>query len=354
MRHFPMLLLSWLLLWLPPGGALPLTQDHSPAFLGPSGGHSSLDVSRFRELRKRYEHLQARLLLNQTQEDWNADPIPVDHVRILTPKLRLGPDGHLRLHALRADLTEGLPAGSRLRQALLRLSPQAPGSWDLTRQLQRQLRLGGPAAPALSLRLPRRGGPVARGAARGTAPARAALAAPRRQGAPRRACARPGRVPARGGALLPPAEPARVDRRPGLGRLGGGAARAGRAHVRRRLPGPVPVGEQARGGTGAAARPEARRRACAVLRARRLRARGAAAPGRRRPRGAHALRRPRGRRLPLPVSGSASAPRGPCLSKGLAGPGSPFLTSAVHSLLPKRLYLCLYLLLIYWGDLPGD
>ncbi|XP_023481260.1 growth/differentiation factor 15 [Equus przewalskii] len=159
MRHFPMLLLSWLLLWLPPGGALPLTQDHSPAFLGPSGGHSSLDVSRFRELRERYEHLQARLLLNQTQEDWNADPIPVDHVRMLTPKLRLGPDGHLRLHALRADLTEGLPAGSRLRQALLRLSPQAPGSWDLTRQLQRQLRLGGPAAPALSLRLPRRGGP---------------------------------------------------------------------------------------------------------------------------------------------------------------------------------------------------
>lgn len=86
MRHFPMLLLSWLLLWLPPGGALPLTQDHSPAFLGPSGGHSSLDVSRFRELRERYEHLQARLLLNQTQEDWNADPIPVDHVRMLTPK----------------------------------------------------------------------------------------------------------------------------------------------------------------------------------------------------------------------------------------------------------------------------
>lgn len=75
------------------------------------------------------------------------------------PTVRLGPDGHLRLHALRADLTEGLPAGSRLRQALLRLSPQAPGSWDLTRQLQRQLRLGGPAAPALSLRLPRRGGP---------------------------------------------------------------------------------------------------------------------------------------------------------------------------------------------------
>lgn len=51
---------------------------------------------------------------------------------------------------------------------------------------------------------------------------------------------------------------------------------------------------------------------------------------------------------------AADAPRGPCLSKGLAGPGSPFLTSAVHSLLPKRLYLCLYLLLIYWGDLPGD
>ncbi|XP_004423100.1 PREDICTED: growth/differentiation factor 15 [Ceratotherium simum simum] len=147
----PLLLLLW---WPPPGGALPPAREHSPAFPGPSDVHSSPDVSRVRELRTRYEHLQTRLLLNQTWEDSNPDLITAAQVRILTPKLRLGPDGHLRLRILRANLTEGLPAGSRLHQALLRLSPRAPRSWDVTQQLQRQLSLGASRAPALRLRLP--------------------------------------------------------------------------------------------------------------------------------------------------------------------------------------------------------
>ncbi|KAF5910519.1 hypothetical protein HPG69_010825 [Diceros bicornis minor] len=147
----PLLLLLW---WPPPGGALPPAREHSPAFPGPSDMHSSPDVSRVRELRTRYEHLQTRLLLNQTWEDSNPDLITAAQVRILTPKLRLGPDGHLRLRILRANLTEGLPAGSRLHQALLRLSPRAPRSWDVTQQLQRQLSLGAFRAPALRLRLP--------------------------------------------------------------------------------------------------------------------------------------------------------------------------------------------------------
>lgn len=38
---------------------------------------------------------------------------------------------------------------------------------------------------------------------------------------------------------------------------------------------------------------------------------------------------------------------------GLWHLNTPFLTIAVCSLPPKPLYLCLYLLLIYWADLPG-
>ncbi|XP_010993433.1 growth/differentiation factor 15 [Camelus dromedarius] len=148
-----MLLMLLMLSWLPSGGALSLAQDQLPALPGPSNVHSSLDISRFRELQKRYEDFLTRLRANQTWEDWNPDLITAPQVQILTPKLRLGPGGHLHLSIPRVDLTEGLLASSRLHRALLRLSPTARSSWDVTRSLQRQLSLEGSRAPVIRLRL---------------------------------------------------------------------------------------------------------------------------------------------------------------------------------------------------------
>ncbi|XP_034853411.1 growth/differentiation factor 15 [Mirounga angustirostris] len=152
-RGSPMLLMLLTFSWLPSGGALSLAQEHLPVFSGPSDAHSSTDVSRVQEFRKRYEHLQTRLRLNQSWSDSNPDLVRAAQVRILTPKLRLGPGGHLHLRIARADLTEGLPVSSRLHRALLKLSPTEPSSWDVTRPLQRQLGLGGSRAPTLRLRL---------------------------------------------------------------------------------------------------------------------------------------------------------------------------------------------------------
>ncbi|XP_059552177.1 growth/differentiation factor 15 [Myotis daubentonii] len=151
-----MLLMLLTLSWLPSGGALSLAQEHLPVFPGPSHAHSSPDISRFQELRKRYEDLLTRLRANQTWEDSNPDLIPASHVQILTPKLRLGPGGHLHLHLgiPRANLTKGLPAASRLHRALLRLSPTESGSWDVTRPLQRQIGFGVSREPALRLHWP--------------------------------------------------------------------------------------------------------------------------------------------------------------------------------------------------------
>ncbi|KAI5193261.1 growth/differentiation factor 15 [Manis pentadactyla] len=149
----PTLLQLLLFSWLPSGGAPSPAQEHLQAFPGPSEIHSSPDVSRFRELRKRYEDLQTRLWLTQGWEDSNPDLIPTAQVRILAPKLRLGPGDHVHLRIPWANMTEGLPAASRLQRALLRLSPTDPSSWDVTRLLQRQLSHGGSRAPALRLRL---------------------------------------------------------------------------------------------------------------------------------------------------------------------------------------------------------
>ena len=80
-----MLLMLLMFSWLPSGGALSLAQEHLSAFPGPANVHSSPDVSRFRELRKRYEDLLTRLRANQTREDSNPDLIPPE-VRIVTPK----------------------------------------------------------------------------------------------------------------------------------------------------------------------------------------------------------------------------------------------------------------------------
>ncbi|XP_015413196.1 PREDICTED: growth/differentiation factor 15 [Myotis davidii] len=148
-----MLLMLLTLSWLPWGGALSLAQEHLPVFPGPSHAHSGPNISRIQELRKRYEDLLTRLRANQTWEDSNPDLIPASHVQILTPKLRLGPGGHLHLHLgiPWANLTKGLPAASRLHRALLRLSPTESGSWDVTRQLQRQIGFGVSREPALRL-----------------------------------------------------------------------------------------------------------------------------------------------------------------------------------------------------------
>lgn len=81
-----MLLMLLALSWLPSGGALSLAQKHLPVFPGPSQVHSSLNISRFQELRKRYEDLLTRLRANQTWEDSNADLTPASYVQILTPK----------------------------------------------------------------------------------------------------------------------------------------------------------------------------------------------------------------------------------------------------------------------------
>lgn len=85
-RRSPTLLMLLMLSWLPSGGALSLAQEHLPALPGPSDVHSSSDVSRFRELRKRYEDLLTRLRANQTWEDSNPNLIPAPQVRIVTPK----------------------------------------------------------------------------------------------------------------------------------------------------------------------------------------------------------------------------------------------------------------------------
>ncbi|XP_039723820.1 growth/differentiation factor 15 [Pteropus medius] len=147
-----LLTLSWLP-WLPSGGALSLAQEHLPALPRPSDMHSSPNVSRFPELRKRYEDLLTRLRANHTWEDSDPDLIPASRVQILTPKLRLGPGGYLHLYIPRANLTRGLPTASRLHRALLK---HESSSWDVTRPLQRQLGLGVSRAPRLRLqRMPR-------------------------------------------------------------------------------------------------------------------------------------------------------------------------------------------------------
>ena len=81
-----MLLMLLMFSWLRSGGALSLTQEHLQTLQGPSDVHSSPDISRFRELRKRYEDLLTRLRANQTWEDPNPDLIPPPQVRIVTPK----------------------------------------------------------------------------------------------------------------------------------------------------------------------------------------------------------------------------------------------------------------------------
>lgn len=72
--------------WLPWEGALSLAQEHLQVFPGPLHTHPSPNISRFQELRKRYEDLLTRLRANQTREDSNPDLIPASQVQILTPK----------------------------------------------------------------------------------------------------------------------------------------------------------------------------------------------------------------------------------------------------------------------------
>ncbi|XP_036997943.2 growth/differentiation factor 15 [Artibeus jamaicensis] len=148
------LLVLLTLSWLPSGGALSVAQEHLPAFPGPSEVHSSPNIFRSWELRKRYEDLLTRLRANQTWEDSNPNLIPATQVQILTPKLTLGPGGHLHLRIPRVNLTKGLPAASRLHRALLRLSPPESSSWDVTRLLQRHIgSLGASGASTLGLHL---------------------------------------------------------------------------------------------------------------------------------------------------------------------------------------------------------
>ncbi|XP_045408568.1 growth/differentiation factor 15 [Lemur catta] len=152
-------LMAVMLPWPPLGGALSLAEKSLPSARGPSDVQS--DASRFQELQKGYEDLLTRLRANHSWEDSNADadPVPVPAVlavpavRTLNPELQLGSDGHLQLRISRAALTEGLPPSSRLHRALFRLSPTEPRSWDVTQQLQRQLRLSDPEVPELHLRL---------------------------------------------------------------------------------------------------------------------------------------------------------------------------------------------------------
>ncbi|XP_053438332.1 growth/differentiation factor 15 [Nycticebus coucang] len=138
-----------MLSWPPPGGALALAEKSLPGSPGPSDLHP--DASTSQELRKGFEDLLTRLRMNHSREDLNADPVP--SVRILTPELWMGSEGHLRLRISRAALIEMLPVPSLLHRALFRLSPKAPRSWDVTGPLHRQLSLSGPQAPALHLRL---------------------------------------------------------------------------------------------------------------------------------------------------------------------------------------------------------
>ncbi|KAM5237976.1 growth/differentiation factor 15 [Ctenodactylus gundi] len=145
----PLLLLLLLLLaaasWPPPGGAL------SPPGRPPPAPDADPDV--LQELRRRYEHLLARLRGNQSAWASNAEPGPRPAVRTLTPQVRFGLDGNLHLRVPRTTLTRALPEAYRLHRALLRLSPTVLEPWDVTRPLKRQLSHRGSQASAIHLRL---------------------------------------------------------------------------------------------------------------------------------------------------------------------------------------------------------
>ncbi|CAH6779739.1 growth/differentiation factor 15 [Phodopus roborovskii] len=136
-----LMMLLLLMSWPSPGDSLALSEQRR------SHLESQLDAH---ELRGRFQDLLRRLHANQSQEDSNSEPIPT--VRILTPKVRLGPRGHLLLHVRRASLTQGLPEAYRVHRALLLLTPSSR-PWDVTATLQRALSLGGPRNRALRLRL---------------------------------------------------------------------------------------------------------------------------------------------------------------------------------------------------------
>ncbi|KAM4888147.1 growth/differentiation factor 15 [Thomomys bottae] len=112
--------------------------------------------ARARDARRRYQDLLARLRTGQGWADANA----ARAVRIIVPEVRLGSHGHLLLRLSRASLTRGLPATYHVHRALLRLSSTAPGAWDVTRPLRRELRLRALRADALRLRLPRPASPA--------------------------------------------------------------------------------------------------------------------------------------------------------------------------------------------------
>ncbi|KAM6167346.1 growth/differentiation factor 15 [Erethizon dorsatum] len=139
------------MLWPPPGGALaqaknlPTDPDSDP--------HPDPAFYTSRELRRRFEDLLARLRANQSTEALNAELSPAPAVHTLTLELQPGPDGSLHLRIPRTSLPPGVPGAYRVHRALLRLSPAAPEPWDVTRPLQRQLRLRGPRAHTLLLRL---------------------------------------------------------------------------------------------------------------------------------------------------------------------------------------------------------
>ncbi|XP_004688232.1 PREDICTED: growth/differentiation factor 15 [Condylura cristata] len=148
-HHSPMLPMLLVLSGLGAGHALSLAQEQLSNLPSSSDLPSSLDVPRFQGLRKGYESLQSRLEETQDWEDRTSDLIPATQIRILIPKLQLGPGSHVRMRIPKAALFEGLPEASRLHRALFRLSPTAPISWDVTRPLRRQLGLG----KVLTLRL---------------------------------------------------------------------------------------------------------------------------------------------------------------------------------------------------------
>nr|XP_026245663.1 growth/differentiation factor 15 [Urocitellus parryii] len=148
-----LLLLLLLVIWWPPSGdAVSLAEPRRPGLPGPSDTHPEAEPDPWsRELRMRYEDLRARLRGQQSSRD--AAPGPAPAVRILSPEVRLGSDGHVHLRLSRASLTEGLPEAYRVHRALLRLSPTQTKSWDVTRPLKHQLSLRGSRAPSLHLGL---------------------------------------------------------------------------------------------------------------------------------------------------------------------------------------------------------
>uniref|UniRef100_A0A286XLG3 Growth/differentiation factor 15 n=2 Tax=Cavia porcellus TaxID=10141 RepID=A0A286XLG3_CAVPO len=139
----------------PPGGA------SGPAEKLPAEPDPDLDPDRdpdpaahpARELRRRFEDLLARLRANRSADALPAERSPAPVVHTLTPDVRRGHDGSLHLRIPRASLPPGVPRASRVQHALLRLSPETREPWDVTRPLQRQLRLLDPRAPALLLHL---------------------------------------------------------------------------------------------------------------------------------------------------------------------------------------------------------